>query len=119
MWTACGIAIRIAESIGLHRDGTLMKLPVLATEIRRRVYWELRVLDSACAEDSGFMPTLIHDAVTQIPLNINDSDIGPADETFPVEREGATDMVLPLLRVSNSGGSPPLITADTITVCGN
>jgi hypothetical protein len=38
MLTACSVAIRLAESIGLHRDGTSAKLPILATEIRRRLF---------------------------------------------------------------------------------
>ena len=102
MWVATGIAIRIAQSIGLHRDGALMRLPVLATEVRRRLFWELRLIDLGCAEDCGFLPTHIYGADTRLPLNINDDDISSGDVIPPVERKGFTDMTYALVRVSHT-----------------
>jgi hypothetical protein len=99
MWVASGIAIRIAQSMGLHRDGALMKLSVLLTEIRRRLFWELRMIDIGCAEDCGFCPTYIYGAVTELPLNINDSDIDSETSEPPQERQGFTDMTYSLIRV--------------------
>src|ERR1700710_1625601 len=99
MWIACGIAIRLAQSIGLHRDGAVMKLPVLATEIRRRLYWELRMLDLGCAEDCGLLPTHTYGADTRLPVNCNDEDLHPGDTTPPPEREGFTDMTYMTIRV--------------------
>lgn len=98
MWVASGIAIRLAQSIGLHRDGAVMNLPVFATEVRRRLFWELRMIDLGCAEDCGFLPTYIYGADTRLPLNINDADINSKSVTPPVEREGFTDMTYPLIR---------------------
>lgn len=100
MWVASGIAIRLAQSIGLHRDGALMNLPILTTEIRRRVFWELRMIDLGCAEDCGFLPTHIYGADTRLPLNINDADINSETDLAPPEREGFTDMTYALIRVS-------------------
>lgn len=100
MWIASGIAIRIAQSLGLHRDGTLMKLPVLATEVRRRLFWELRTLDVACAEECGYLPTYIYGADTRLPMNIDDVDITSADVDPPAERRGFTDMTYALIRVN-------------------
>ena len=101
MWIASGIAIRLAQSIGLHRDGAAMNLPVLATEVRRRLFWELRMLDLACAEDCGFLPTYIYGADTRLPLNVNDADINMNTVTPPPEREGITDLTYSLIRVSH------------------
>lgn len=99
MWVSCGIAIRLAQSIGLHRDGTAMRLSVLATEIRRRLYWEIRMLDLGCAEDCGFVPTHIYGADTKLPINCNDTDLHPGDMNPPPEREAFTDMTYVMIRV--------------------
>lgn len=50
-----------------------MNLPVLVTEIRRRVYWELRILDEACAEDVGYVSTqgaMNYSDMARMPLNV-------------------------------------------------
>jgi hypothetical protein len=105
MWVSCGIAIRLAQSIGLHRDGATMGLPVLATEVRRRLYWEIKMLDVGCAEDCGFLPTHIFGADTKIPINCNDADLHPGDTIPPPEREGFTDMTYVMIRVSRPQAS--------------
>jgi hypothetical protein len=102
MWVSCGIAIRLAQSIGLHRDGSTVGLPVLATEVRRRVYWEIKMLDIGCAEDCGFLPTHVFGADTKIPINCNYADLHPGDTIPPPEREGFTDMTYAMIRVSQS-----------------
>jgi hypothetical protein len=58
------------------------------------------MLDLACAEDSGFLPTYIYGANTQLPLNINDEDISPASLVLPAPRKGFTKMTFALIRVS-------------------
>src|SRR5882757_5576283 len=98
MWISCGIALRLAQSIGLHRDGAVMRLPVLLTEIRRRLFWEIRLLDLACAEDCGFLPTHIYGADTRFPIHCNDDDLRPGDTTPPLERSGFTDMTFVMTR---------------------
>jgi Fungal specific transcription factor domain len=37
VWTLTGVAIRIAEGMGLHRDRTSLGLPPFEAEIRRRI----------------------------------------------------------------------------------
>jgi len=97
MYVYSGIALRIAQSLGIHRDGELTNtLSPIAIEIRRRVYWELRMLDLACAEDCGFLPTHIYGADTKLPLNINDEDL---TSNLLTENEGVTDMTYCLIRV--------------------
>jgi hypothetical protein len=101
MWILSGITIRLAQSIGLHRDGTFLGLPIFATEMRRRLYWEIRMLDLACAEDSGFLPTHIYGSDTQLPLNINDRDLNQGDSEWPVSSPGFTETTFALIRVSD------------------
>lgn len=37
-WTEIGTAIRVAQALGLHRDGTKLGLGVFETEYRRRIW---------------------------------------------------------------------------------
>ena len=99
MWILSGNAIRLAESLGVHRDGTSMKLSVFNTEIRRRLWWHIRMLDVACAEDCGFSPTHVYGTDTQLPLNIYDTDISPDSDHAPMERTAFTEMTWTLIRV--------------------
>jgi hypothetical protein len=102
MWILSGITIRLAQSIGLHRDGTFLGLSIFATEMRRRLYWEIRMLDLACAEDSGFLPTHIYGSDTRLPLNISDKDINQGDSEWPVSSTAFTETTFALIRVGKT-----------------
>jgi hypothetical protein len=39
VWSLTGLALRIAQSLGLHRDGTKFGLSPFDTEMRRRLWW--------------------------------------------------------------------------------
>jgi len=43
VWILTGIAILVAEGMGMHIDGALLGLSPFETEIRRRIWWQLRV----------------------------------------------------------------------------
>ncbi|KAK3328135.1 fungal-specific transcription factor domain-containing protein [Cercophora scortea] len=98
VWMMTGLAIRMAQALGLHRDGAKLKyLTPYEIEIRRRVWWTLCVLDVRSSEDQGVDLTISHGMFdTNLPLNINDSDISPETEAQPTERSGETDMQLSL-----------------------
>ena len=88
-----GVAIRNAERLGFHREGTVLKLSPFETERRRRLWWHLQHLDLAVSAHSGLTAlTLMGDWDTQMPLNIEDRDMDSAMEEFPKEREGLTSM---------------------------
>lgn len=99
-WTMTGLAIRICQSLGLHRDGSnFSNLTPFEVEMRRRLFWALCIIDLRAAEDQGTDLTLVDRSYdTQTPLNINDSDIGPDSQSFPPAREGTTDMTFSLIR---------------------
>ncbi|WWC73876.1 uncharacterized protein I206_107848 [Kwoniella pini CBS 10737] len=44
-WSCLGMAVRSAQSMGLHRDGKRWKLPPEEIELRRRVFWEIYTED--------------------------------------------------------------------------
>ncbi|KAJ5554068.1 hypothetical protein N7513_004027 [Penicillium frequentans] len=71
-----GLAIRAAQSIGLHRDGKHFKLSPLECEIRRRLWWILSTTDARMAEDHGLTITEHEsDGDSQLPANIDDQSL--------------------------------------------
>src|SRR3569833_448951 len=99
-WTLNGLIIRISQSIGLHRDGTnFANLTPFETEMRRRLWWAICVLDLRSAEDQGTDLTIIDRTFdTQFPLNINDTDIDVDSISLPPARNGTTDLTFSLIR---------------------
>ena len=95
-----GTAIRLAECMGLHRDGTAYDLSPVETHVRRILWYELCMLDIRTCEAQGPRPGIREGEFdTRFPLNVNDDDL---------EREGAaaahssnqwTDMTLTLIRM--------------------
>jgi hypothetical protein len=93
-----GLAIRIAHGMGIDRDGELFKLGPLETELRRRVWHQISLLDLRASEARGTFPThLSYD--TKLPLNINNSDLGPDTNSYPEPRVGLTEMSVSLVRL--------------------
>ena len=73
--------------------------------MRRRVWWNICVLDLRTAEDYGSDPTIAEPNFdTKLPSNINDSDFNPDSTEYPESRLGCTEMTFCLLRyeVSNT-----------------
>lgn len=99
VWSMSSIVLRLAQGLGLHRDGTNFALKPFETEMRRRLWWHISLLDVRASEDHGTDPQ-IHESMydTRLPLNINDEDISPETEKTPAEREGCTDATFCLIR---------------------
>ncbi|KAA8645821.1 hypothetical protein EYZ11_013072 [Aspergillus tanneri] len=98
LWSLSGIAVRIAQRIGLHRDGSRLGLPIFETEMRRRLWWQITVVDAAIGRLSGSTSSLYPLADTRIPLNVNDSDLDVEMKETPPESSGATEMIFCLMR---------------------
>ncbi|KAF7589373.1 hypothetical protein BBP40_004421 [Aspergillus hancockii] len=99
IWSLCGVAIRMAQRIGLHRDGSQLGLSVFEIEMRRRLWRQLAILDATTAQSSGItsqLPYLSADVLP--PSNLNDSDLDPRMTDMPREHTGATEMVFVLAR---------------------
>ncbi|KAJ4290221.1 hypothetical protein N0V90_010436 [Kalmusia sp. IMI 367209] len=93
VWMMFGLLARIAQYLGLHRDGShLPHLTPFEIEMRRRTWWTMCLVDQKTAEDQGTGMTYASiDFDTKAPLNINDQDIDPQTTTTPTERFGVTD----------------------------
>lgn len=84
--------------MGLHRDGELLGLKPFETEMRRRLWWQIIMVDAKYAMLSGLSNTLLPRGWdTKEPKNISDEDLGPS-ATEPIQdREGPTEMILVLI----------------------
>lgn len=99
VWAMTGLLIRLAQSLGLHRDGEQYGLTPFETEMRRRLWWQILILDFRAAEDQGSDPAMVdHTFDTKVPLNINDIDIHPDAKVAPEERSGGTEQTFCLIR---------------------
>ena len=100
MWVLAGVATRLAQGLGLHRDGSTLGLSPFDTEMRRRLWWQIIILDSRSAELSGSTRTFeLRGWSTKVPANVNDSDLYPQMTQEPVSAVGkATEMISCCLR---------------------
>lgn len=109
-WTLTRSAIGIGQSLGLHRDGTAFDLPPFEVEIRRRLWWQLFILDFRMSEKHGTEPSILEGSFdTKRPLNINDADISPEDTVFPDARIGLTEMSITLIACEVAYAAPNLL----------
>ncbi|KAL8835686.1 MAG: hypothetical protein Q9170_003225 [Blastenia crenularia] len=92
------LAIRIAHALDLHRDDSSASLSPFNTEMRRRLWWQIIILDGRAAEDRASDPMISEQSYNTImPSNINDEDIDPQSQRAIVEREGYTEMTFCLI----------------------
>ena len=100
VWTLTGLAIRLAQALGLHRDGTKFGISPFNTEMRRRLWWQICILDVRASEDHGFeLSTQDQSFDTEFPLSINDTDIQPETTEAPVPAVGVSEMTPCLIRI--------------------
>lgn len=93
-----GLVIRIAQKMGLHRDGEQLGLKPFETEMRRRLWWQIILVDAKYAMLSGLSHTLLPRGWdTKEPKNVSDEDLLPS-ATGPIkDSNGPTDMMLILV----------------------
>ena len=99
-WAVSGLAVRMAQRIGIHRDGAKYGLNPFEVEMRRRLWWQIMFIDVRAAEVCGAGLTTVTLGDTKRPLNINDDDLQPGMLEAPKEREGPTEMCFVMLRSS-------------------
>ena len=84
--------------MGLHRDGEILGLAPFESEMRRRLWWQIIMVDAKYAMMSGLSHSLLPRSWdTREPKNLNDADLFPeATEPFQ-DREGPTEMIFCLI----------------------
>ncbi|KAI0852163.1 fungal-specific transcription factor domain-containing protein [Daldinia vernicosa] len=96
-WILNGVTVRIAQKMGLHRDGEFLGLSPFETEMRRRIWWQIILLDAMYALMSGLGHSLLPRSWdTKPPLNLNDSDLYPT-MTALQPKDSPTDMIFRLV----------------------
>lgn len=99
VWTLTGLVLRLAFSLGIHRDGHRFGLSPFETEMRRRLWWQIVSLDIRASDDHGSDPSVNEQSYdTKFPLNINDDEITPEMTDTPKEHDGWTETTFDLIR---------------------
>lgn len=67
------LSVSVAQTIGLHRQSTIEKMPAYYNQLYSRVWWSLYLLDRRLALESG-KPYIIQDSNvdTALPLDLSD-----------------------------------------------
>lgn len=101
VWSLTGLAIRIAENMGMRIDGTILGLSPFETEIRRRIWWQLQMHDFRAGELSGqakFRNFELDETTPRKPANVNDGDLTPTMQKAAVDSVRPTEMIYCMLR---------------------
>jgi hypothetical protein len=101
VWMLSGIAQRTGQRIGLHRDGDILGLPPFEAEIRRRLWWQIVMMEGfsqkLAGTGTGTNASMLMGDV-KMPASLNDSDLTPGMKVFPKESDRATEMMFFLIR---------------------
>ncbi|KAF2183439.1 hypothetical protein K469DRAFT_207762 [Zopfia rhizophila CBS 207.26] len=97
IWILTGVAGRIGQRIGLHRDGEILGLPPFEIEMRRRLWWQILFIEGFAEKLAG-TGSNVFIGDTKRPSNLNDSDLFQGMKELPKEHEGATEMMFFLIR---------------------
>lgn len=92
IWIFTGVAGRIGQRIGLHRDGEILGLPPFEIEMRRRLWWQIMFLEGFAEKLAGTGGNLFM-GDTKKPSNLNDSDLFQGMQEMPKEHNGPTEMM--------------------------
>ena len=87
-WFFLGTVIRVAMSMGLHRDpGNFPAISAGEGEMRRRLWNMIKYVDLLTSVHMG-MPHMIkeEECDSKVPLNLHDSDVDVHITTLPAER---------------------------------
>ncbi|KXH42537.1 fungal specific transcription factor domain-containing protein [Colletotrichum nymphaeae SA-01] len=100
IWTLTGLAIRIAESLGVHEDGSRLGLGPFETEMRCRLWWHLTALDATAPESHGFNNTMAdRGKIFRLPLNVNDTELWPQMDKAPAGRDEWTETTFSIMNL--------------------
>lgn len=93
VWAKTAVIIRLAQSLQLHVDGEKLDLSPFETEMRRRLWWYICILDMLSSEEQA-VDTQIRPGMfdTKYPSNIDGEDLFPEMTSLPHERKLFTDI---------------------------
>ncbi|KAI1618171.1 hypothetical protein EDD37DRAFT_257680 [Exophiala viscosa] len=89
IWTVAGHLLRLAMTIGLHREPTFLskKISVFDQEMRRRLWFTILELELQASLDRGMCASLgPFDWDCLPPVNLHDEEFDPSTEKLPPPR---------------------------------
>ncbi|KAF2472125.1 uncharacterized protein BDR25DRAFT_284602 [Lindgomyces ingoldianus] len=94
-----GVAVRIAQRMGIHNEAVLAKFTVLEAEMSRRLWWSLILFDTRIGEMADFqVSSLLPTWDCRVPLNVNDSDLRQDMKEPPQVQGKSTDALFAVVR---------------------
>ncbi|KAJ5174804.1 uncharacterized protein N7482_000681 [Penicillium canariense] len=94
-----GVAIRIAQRMGIQNESSNSKYPVLECEMRRRLWWSLALFDARISELSDYRTTTLAPTWDcKAPLNVNDFDLRAEMKEPPAVQGKVTEVLFVILR---------------------
>ncbi|CAI7614701.1 unnamed protein product [Penicillium crustosum] len=124
VWAMTAVVLRLAQGLGLHRDGTKLGIEPFDTEMRRRLWWHIYLLDIQTSEHQATTPQIFEGTYdTELPLNTDDSDLSPESEEPFMGRTGFTETTFFLIRCEFNmryrqlmHGSSPKLSSNQLTI---
>jgi hypothetical protein len=89
-WTVVGLAIRMAQGLGLHLEASHFTSDIIEQEIRKRVWWSCFVIDRILSMKVGRPPTIQDGPGIKVgmPLAVDDEYLGIREGESPVQPPG-------------------------------
>ncbi|KAL4922089.1 hypothetical protein BDW62DRAFT_197325 [Aspergillus aurantiobrunneus] len=112
-YSLVGVGVGMALKMGLNQDGATLGVPPFEGEMRRRLWWQLLILDVRVAEDRQSEPCVLESSFnTRLPSNIGDTDLQPEMSRLPVCGESRTEMLFSLMRFETSYFARQMVFSD-------
>ncbi|KAF2155168.1 hypothetical protein K461DRAFT_109187 [Myriangium duriaei CBS 260.36] len=120
-WALISLAIRIAMRLDLHRplnSGSAPTISPFDDEMRRRLWWQICILDIRTAEDAGTEP-FVPQRFLEVPLptKVNDLDIYPEMQRAPNPARVAPAMFYNELRIQTTRNLRPILFSSDRKMC--
>ncbi|PYH95500.1 fungal-specific transcription factor [Aspergillus ellipticus CBS 707.79] len=106
-------AIEMAFRNKIHLEGASLDLSPFETEMRRRLWWQIFVLDIRTAEDQGSEPLISSSSFTiKVPSNIDEANLHPEMSRAPSNNPAKTEMLFTLIRIEGSSFARQIVFSD-------
>lgn len=101
------LAVRLALTMGLHREPTLFDLSASEAATRRRLWWQIIQLDVSLVVASGY-PSQISEAFCDTRIVCADKDCFLAEDDLDISSSDKTSKTSSPTSVDSNGDSSPL-----------
>ncbi|KAL4938441.1 fungal-specific transcription factor domain-containing protein [Aspergillus oleicola] len=113
VYALVGLAVGMALKMGLNQDGESLGQPPFEVEMRRRLWWQLLILDMRMAEDRRSEPCILESSFnTRLPLNIADTNLHPDMSSSPLCGHDRTELLYSLVRFEVSYFARQIVFSD-------